>query len=222
MSLSILFKILGLPTFPKDGEEKFYQANATFNKNLSVTGQFVSQQNSFILGQSFNFGNAFFIKNPLDRNPFIPSIFGLPGGAIFGFSGCYFTGFSSFVGIVSVAGDLLINGRSLEAELAAGKALPYSSDIRLKENINNITEPIKKVTELRGVTFDFKESGKPQIGFIAQEVEKVIPEIVEERPDGYKGVHYGNLVALLTEAVKEQQKQINELKETIEELRIKK
>ena len=54
-------------------------------------------------------------------------------------------------------------------------------------------------------------------GFIAQEIEKIIPEVVGENPDGYKGVQYQNVVGLLVEAIKEQQKQINELREKVNE-----
>jgi len=64
--------------------------------------------------------------------------------------------------------------------------------------------------------FNWKENGKKQIGVIAQEVEKILPELVEMRPDGYKGVHYDNIIGLLIESIKEQQKQINELKEKID------
>ena len=79
---------------------------------------------------------------------------------------------------------------------------------------------------LNGVEFDWKEehkdvhgySGK-DIGVIAQEVEKIIPEVVGENPDGYKGVSYGNIVGLLIEAIKEQQEQINQLSKEISELK---
>jgi uncharacterized protein YlxW (UPF0749 family) len=59
------------------------------------------------------------------------------------------------------------------------------------------------------------------LGFIAQEVEKVLPEIVqtENTPDGYKSVQYDKVVALLVEAIKEQQKQINQLKKEVKKLR---
>ena len=57
-------------------------------------------------------------------------------------------------------------------------------------------------------------SRKQDVGVIAQEVEEVLPEIVADRPDGYKAVRYEKLVPLLIEAIKEQQKQIEELKQT--------
>jgi len=223
MSIQTLFSLLGFPTFPEKGKEKFYHDNSTFNQNLKVTGDFIAQRNSITLGQKGICGNLYMLKNPFDRNPVIPNIFGT-GGIIAGFSGIYLYGSNSYIsGVLSVTGTtnlfgkINVNGLDLMKELADGKILPTPSDERLKKNIHTIQNPLEKVTSLRGVTFDFKENDKKQIGVIAQEVEKIIPEVVQERPDGYKGVQYENLVALLIEAVKEQQKQINELREKLNE-----
>lgn len=94
----------------------------------------------------------------------------------------------------------------------------YSSDIRLKENISNIGEPLEKLSYINGVEFDWipKEgihsNEGHDIGVIAQEIEKILPELVTTRENGYKAVRYEKIVALLIEAVKEQQSQIDELK----------
>jgi len=96
--------------------------------------------------------------------------------------------------------------------------LTNSSDERLKTNIVGITGAVEKIQQLRGVEFDWISSGQHSIGVIAQDVEKVAPELVETRDDGMKGVDYGKLTALLIEAVKDQQKQIDELKAQINEL----
>ena len=102
----------------------------------------------------------------------------------------------------------------------------YSSDERLKENIKTIENPIEKVKQIRGVEFDWKEGYEDihhneghDIGLIAQDVEKVVPEIVMDREDGYKGIRYEKMVGLLIEGMKEQQKQIEELKSEIQELK---
>ena len=94
----------------------------------------------------------------------------------------------------------------------------YSSDERLKENITNIKEPLQKLSYINGVEFDWipKEgihsNEGHDVGVIAQQVEKVLPELVTDRENGYKAVRYEKIVALLIEAVKEQQLQIDELK----------
>ena len=94
----------------------------------------------------------------------------------------------------------------------------YSSDRKLKENIKNIKNPIEKLKKINGVEFDWipeegvHENEGHDVGVIAQEIEKIIPEIVQTRDNGYKAVKYEKIVPLLIEAIKEQQKQIDELK----------
>jgi hypothetical protein len=87
-----------------------------------------------------------------------------------------------------------------------------TSDVSLKQNIETITSPLAIVAQLRGVSFDWKENNRAAIGLIAQEVEKVLPELVTEREDGIKTVAYSNLVAVLIEAVKELKEEIKQLK----------
>jgi hypothetical protein len=100
----------------------------------------------------------------------------------------------------------------------------YSSDIALKENITNIPDPLEAIKKLNGVLFDWKkdyidqrggEDGyfvrKKDVGVIAQEVEKVLPEAVAQRPDGIKAVKYDRLTCLLIEAVKKLSAQVESL-----------
>jgi hypothetical protein len=94
--------------------------------------------------------------------------------------------------------------------LAVSGTVTANSDEKLKENIYTIENALEKVKNLRGVEYDRKDSGEHQIGVIAQEVERIIPEVVYG--DETKSVAYGNLVGLLIEAIKEQQKEIDELK----------
>lgn len=222
--LSILFKVLGFPVFPEKGKEKFYHDNSNFNQNVSIAGELIAQSNTINMGYSVKCKTTFLLKNPFERSPEIPQIIGIPGSNIIGISGVYasgnsfFTGSFTSTGVTNLFGSINVNGKDLETELALGKSLP-SSDERLKENINTIENALEKVSSLRGVEFDFKKDKKKQIGVIAQEVEKIIPEVVGENFDGYKGVQYGNLVGLLIEAIKEQQLQINELKENLEKLK---
>jgi hypothetical protein len=88
-----------------------------------------------------------------------------------------------------------------------------SSDRRLKQNIVTIDSALEKVLKLRGVYFNRLNSEKRNLGVIAQEVEDVLPEVVftDETSEQMKSVAYGNIVALLIEALKEQQEQIDKL-----------
>ena len=106
---------------------------------------------------------------------------------------------------------------------------PCPSDQRAKTNVINLEGSLDKVLSLRGVSFDWNpdivpkkaEKQKSSIGLIAQEVEKVIPEVVVTEKienEDLKTVEYENLVAVLVEAIKEQQQQIEDLKERVASL----
>ena len=122
---------------------------------------------------------------------------------------------------------------------ATNQITAYYSDERLKTNISPIPNALEKLNKISGVTFTANEIAeqygysdkKQQVGVIAQEVESVLPEVVVPAPfdigtredgteyslsgENYKTVHYEKLVPLLIEAIKEQQKQIDELKSII-------
>jgi hypothetical protein len=87
-----------------------------------------------------------------------------------------------------------------------------TSDATLKTNVETLSGSLDAVKAMRGVSFDWIESGNSEIGVIAQEVEEVLPELVNTNDEGIKSVKYGNVVAVLIEAIKEQQQQIDELK----------
>ena len=90
------------------------------------------------------------------------------------------------------------------------------SDRTQKEDIRPIENAIGIVNQLTGVRYNWKNNtNKPSIGLIAQDVEEVIPEVVVEMADGLKSVSYGNIVAVLIEAIKEQQVRIEELEDRL-------
>jgi len=94
----------------------------------------------------------------------------------------------------------------------------YNSDRAFKTNIKPIKNALSTVLSLSGVSYTLKKSGKNTTGFIAQEVEKVLPDMVDG-DEGEKGVNYGQMVALLTEAMREQQNLIVSLQKEIQELK---
>jgi hypothetical protein len=102
-------------------------------------------------------------------------------------------------------------GNFLGSVTASADVVAYS-DIKLKENIKTLDG--SKVLQMRGVSFDRKDNGASSSGVIAQEMQKVAPELVSD-DEGTLGVAYGNLTGYLIEAIKEQQKQIDELKKLI-------
>jgi hypothetical protein len=97
-----------------------------------------------------------------------------------------------------------------------------SSDIRFKENITPIENALDKISKISGNTYDWKAENKIEhgyegndVGVIAQEIEAVLPQLVQTRENGFKAVKYDKLVALLIQGIKEQQLQIEELKAKI-------
>ena len=107
------------------------------------------------------------------------------------------------------------------------------SDARLKKNIRPLESPLSKVCSLRGIKYNWKFDNEPKdlIGFLAQEIEEIIPEVVKtstELADGkpgsptfdnQKSVSYSKVVPYLVEAIKEQQKQIDDLKTLLDTLK---
>jgi len=110
---------------------------------------------------------------------------------------------------VTVIHDLVVNG-SIDAP----------SDIRLKTHIETLTNVLAKIENLRGVRYEFinqkKYAAGPQIGVIAQELQKEFPELVVTTSDGYLAVDYTKLTGVLIQAVKEQQQEIKSMKEALD------
>tara|TARA_Y100000356_G_scaffold106908_1_gene92890 strand:+ start:526 stop:3453 length:2928 start_codon:yes stop_codon:yes gene_type:complete len=114
------------------------------------------------------------------------------------------------------------NGNGLFDGDVVAYSTTIASDARLKENVKDLNYGLKDVLDIRPVSFDWidKRDGKHDIGVIAQEIEKIIPEVVVEvdtlnSEDTHKTVDYAKLTSVLIKAVQEQQQQINDLKEKL-------
>jgi hypothetical protein len=131
-----------------------------------------------------------------------------------------YTGGNTSMTIVGSSSNILMgtssdNGERLyvSGAIRATGTITANSDITLKKNLLKIENALEKVEQINGYTYEFKEDdSKRHAGVIAQEIQTVLPEIVNKGNDGILGVEYGNISALLIEAIKEQQTQINELK----------
>ncbi|MBU2416364.1 tail fiber domain-containing protein [Patescibacteria group bacterium] len=112
----------------------------------------------------------------------------------------------------SVAAFTNINGTCVINPTNA--ALECSSDINLKKNINNIPNALDTVSQLRGVTYNWNresENDSYHYGFIAQEVEQILPELVSIGFDGFKAVNYTGFAPVLTDAIKELNLKVDKL-----------
>jgi hypothetical protein len=117
-------------------------------------------------------------------------------------------------GMLNVSGiTTCADGLNVTGDITASGTVTANSDEKLKENVITIENALEKVLSLRGVEYDRIDIGDHQIGVIAQEVEKIVPSVVYG--DEIKSVAYANLVGLLIEAIKEQHKEIEELKKLI-------
>lgn len=124
------------------------------------------------------------------------------------------------------------DGMVLRWQLDASGNASTVSDLRLKDNISTLSNALEKVTKIRGVDYNYKHNKEEQakmasgmmepetkksLGFIAQELEQIVPEAVNtDKVTGYKSVAYDMIIPLLVEAVKEQQKEIQELRTLLE------
>jgi hypothetical protein len=121
-------------------------------------------------------------------------------------------------GLIYLKGNVLINtftnnGENLyvSGTIRATSTITANSDIRLKSNITKIENALEKVGQISGYTYNTNYDDKRHGGVIAQEIDKVFPEIVNTGNDGLMGVEYGNISALLIEAIKEQNTKIKNL-----------
>ena len=112
-----------------------------------------------------------------------------------------------------------VGGQTISGNLTLSGTLTINSDARLKENLTPLTGALDKVKALTGYNYNRIGSDKLEMGVVAQEVQKVAPELVLEDKEGTLSVAYQNMVALLIEAVKEQSAEIAALKEQVEELK---
>ena len=106
-----------------------------------------------------------------------------------------------------------ISGSQIEA---SGDVIAFgSSDKRLKDNIQPISEPLYKLSKVGGYTFDWNDKQDTyegnDVGVIAQEIEEVLPQLVKTRDTGYKAVKYEKIVPLLIESIKELNKKVEDI-----------
>lgn len=121
---------------------------------------------------------------------------------------------ATVVSIGASTGTTTINNNATVTGNLTATDINSSSDISLKTNVEKINNAAKTVCSIEGVEFDWKKTGKKSSGVIAQQIEKVLPHLVNEN-DGVKNVNYSGIIAYLIEAIKDQQQEIDDLKNLI-------
>jgi hypothetical protein len=180
--------------YPSDGAQIYFESNTGSSEKAKLTIRVENDLEDFM---ELRAGNITLNANTVSGGGQNPSI------------------------IFQNAGTNIVTISNSGTIVASGDVTAYS-DVRIKENILNITDPLSKVLRLRGVLYNRTdiEDKSTKIGFIAQEVEKIVPEVVtyDKTSDKY-GVSYGNITALLVEAIKEQQIKIDNLTIEVENLK---
>ena len=109
-----------------------------------------------------------------------------------------------------VTSTTVTTGNIVSSGIVTAQDFDALSDINFKENVTTVNNALLKVEQLRGVKFDWKESGTPSYGVIAQELEQVLPELVHGNDP--KTVNYNGIIGVLIEAIKELRAEVEELK----------
>ena len=155
------------------------------------------------------------------------NIYATEGGGLTKDFGLFNGGSASAEGIIiKASGRVLIgtttdNGERLyvSGSIRATGSITANSDVRLKKNIERIENALQKVSEISGYTYNTIYDEDRHAGVIAQEIDKVLPEIVNKGNDGLMGVEYGNISALLIEAIKDLKAKNEKLEAIVEGLR---
>lgn len=135
------------------------------------------------------------------------------GGHVSSLRGYVYANTSNEIGFLNSGGSWSLRMDNSGNATATGDVTAYS-DARVKENVITVENALDKILNLRGVYYNRidTEDKRRKVGVIAQEIMEVLPEVVGKDTDGMYNVAYGNIVGVLIEAIKEQQKMIDELK----------
>jgi hypothetical protein len=196
-----------------------FEANATSPLNLSGTG-------TYYVGGAF--GRVQGEVNNASGNAVVAGIIGIDNstGTAASFAG-YFEGNAYFGGNVGIGTMSPTEELHVVGDICYTGSIGACSDKRYKKNLETLTGVLEKVTSLRGVSFGWKQdefpehrfSDRRQIGFIAQELEEVFPEVVTQDGEGYYLVDYGRLTPVLVEAIKDLKAENDAVKTQLAEMR---
>jgi len=161
-------------------------------------------------------GQVSVLQDNTDQNQFVPFVVSLGSTATFGATTSFTYNPSSGnlgIGTSAPTSTLHVSGNVLVTGVTTSLSFSSSSDINLKENVKTIENSLNLISKLRGVKFDWKDSGQTSYGVIAQELEEILPELVSNTHP--KTVNYNGIIGVLIEAIKQQQIQINNLEKRL-------
>ena len=163
----------------------------TVGTKLSVNGSFGTAGHMMYSGGT---GNAYWAAAPVSG--------GVPGGAT---TQVQYNNSGAFAGNVNFT--FTVATGTLSATI-----MTTTSDERLKTNIETIENGLAKVSRMRGVSYEFKDGGHKGYGVIAQEIQDILPNVVQTNEDGFMRVSYNDIIGVLIEAIKDLKQEIDEIK----------
>lgn len=189
-----------------NGKLNIKQTSAASYAGINI---YSSNGNGTFLGLG-NTGSVCTVQANYETGGYIPLSFLAGGSEVFRIT----TSTNMLIGTTSDNGEKLYVSGSIRAT----GSITANSDARLKKNIERIENALEKVGQISGYTYNTIYDEDRHAGVIAQEIDKVLPEIVNKGNDGLMGVEYGNISALLIEAIKEQKVLIESLQAKVEAL----
>jgi hypothetical protein len=210
IATDLAFSINGDKTIQSQGKLTVASGGASITGELTVTtgGLNVSAGGAVINGGLINY-NSMTVFGGLTIGS---------GGATINGSATIRGGANIYDGATIQSGNLSVSAgnATVSGTMTAGE-VALSSDQRIKTNVNTLANSLSTVKQLRGVSYNLVKDNAKKIGLIAQEVEQIIPEVVltDDTPEQYKSVAYGNIVAVLIEAVKELSAKVESLEKQI-------
>jgi hypothetical protein len=192
------------------GNENFFQNSVTVDSDLTVNGNIITQGTTYSTTANsvlFDVDDFEIISQTttINSNSFsINSSVEVSGSTDFNGAD------NNFSGVIVADSDITSNGTITAVDFNS------TSDISLKENVKTLTNSAEIINDILPVSFNWKSNGEKSYGVIAQDIEKIIPDIVNEKDDGTKTVSYSQLIAFLIGAIKEQQNELNYIKSLLE------
>lgn len=203
-----------------------YGSNASFTERVRVinSGEFGMSVSGRLVLSTGTQSAGMWLTNT--ANNAFPAFVGMRSDNLVGFygNGSPNSGWGMLMntsnGRVGIGTDNPSQALHVIGNILASGTITQNSDARLKKDITPLSNTLQSIQQINGYTYHWKDTSKPeeQIGLLAQELQKVYPQLVKENDKGILAVNYSGMVPVLLTAIKEQQQQIDELKKLLVQL----
>ncbi|WP_462255023.1 tail fiber domain-containing protein [Ferruginibacter sp.] len=200
-----------------------YGSNASFSERVRIinSGEFGMSVNGRMVLNTGTQSAGMWLSNT--ANTAVPAFIGMRSDNLVGFygDGSPNSGWGMVMnttnGRVGIGTDNPSQALHVIGNILASGTITQNSDARLKKDITPLSNTLQSIQQINGYTYHWKDASNPdeQVGLLAQELQKVYPQLVKENEQGTLSVNYSGMVPVLLTAIKEQQQQIEELKKML-------